>query len=75
MTGLKWKPQVNRDGDKVANCWLTECRYKVARCFIGSAERYMVTAPGARAAFAYVGSREEVVAVIKIDKELHIDRS
>ena len=74
MTGIKWKQQVNRDGDKVENCWVTECKYTVARCFIGNVERYTVTAPGARSAFAYVGSREEVIAVIKIDKEQHIDR-
>ena len=65
---------MNRDGDKVENCWVTECKYTVARCFDGTAEQFMVTAPGARAAFAYVGSREEVIAVIKIDKEQHIDR-
>ena len=64
MTGIKWKQQVNRDGDKVENCWVTECKYTVARCFVGSAERYMVTAPGERAPFAYTPSKGEILKII-----------
>lgn len=29
MTGIKWKQQVNRDGDKVENCWVTDGAVRV----------------------------------------------
>lgn len=70
MTGIKWKQQVNRDGDKVENCWVTECKYTVARCFDGATERFMITAPGERAPLAYTPSKDEILKIIINHKQV-----
>lgn len=72
MTSLKWKQYTGSDGSKAEGCWLTECGYKVARCFIGEATRYLITAPSSGTPFAYVDTREEVVSAININKEQRI---
>ena len=74
MTGLKWKQKTNKDGDLVNNCWLTECGYTVAKCFIGDESVYQVTAPKERAPLAHPRTKADVVKVINLDKELRSDR-
>lgn len=74
MTGLKWKQKTNSDGDKLENCWLTECGYTVARCFIGEDAVYQVTAPKERTPLAHPRTRADVLKVINLDKELRSDR-
>lgn len=69
MTNLKWKQHTSSDGSRAEGCWLTECGYTVARCFIGEATRYLITAPSSGAPFAYVDTREEVISAINTNKE------
>lgn len=69
MTGLKWKQHTGSGGSRAEDCWITECGYTVARCFIGEATRYLITAPSSGSPFAYVDTREEVVSAINVNKE------
>lgn len=71
---LRWKPKDKIDGGKASDCWLTECGYTVARCYIGTEPVYQVTAPRESKPLAHPKSREEVVKVINMDKELRNDR-
>lgn len=73
MTGLKWKQKTNSDGDKLNDCWITECGYTVARCFIDKDAVYAVTAPRESKPVAYPKTKDDVLKVINMDKELRSD--
>ncbi|MCP8465910.1 hypothetical protein NK553_18320 [Pseudomonas sp. ZM23] len=63
---LKWRAKRNRDGDTIKDCWVTDAGYTVAVCRLPDT-RYTVTRPGDAAPFAYLSTRDEVVAIIKAD--------
>lgn len=73
MTGLRWRQKRNSDGELIKDCWITECRYTVARCVIDGVEIYQVTAPRESKPLAHPRTRGEVLKVINIDKELRDD--
>lgn len=68
LTPLKWRAKRNADGDQIKDCWMTDAGYTVAVCRLPET-RYTVTRPKDTAPFAYLGKREEVVAIIKADME------
>lgn len=65
---MKWASKKNRDGDVIADCWVTDAGYTVAICRMPE-RRFVVTRPGGAAPFAHVTNREEVLRVINIDIE------
>lgn len=67
MSELKWRARRGLDGRDVPGCWETDSGYIVAECRLPET-KYTITRPGGSVPFAYVVSREEVVAVIKADK-------
>jgi len=66
LNPLRWRAKRNRDGQQIPNCWITDSGYTVAECRLPE-KRFTVTRPGCSAPFAYLGSREEVVAIIQAD--------
>ncbi|AMO77511.1 hypothetical protein [Pseudomonas citronellolis] len=66
LTPLKWRAKRNRDGQQIPNCWITDSGYTVSECRLPE-KRFTVTRPGDAAPFAYLGSRDEVVSVIRAD--------
>ena len=65
-TTLKWRAKRNRDGDQIKDCWVTDSGYTVSKCRLPET-RFTVTRPGDSAPFAYVGTSDEVVAIIGVD--------
>lgn len=66
LNPLRWRAKRNRDGQQIPNCWITDSGYTVAECRLPE-KRFAVTRPGCSAPFAYLGSREDVVAIIRAD--------
>ncbi|MDF3932131.1 hypothetical protein [Pseudomonas citronellolis] len=66
LNPLKWRAKRNRDGQQIPNCWITDSGYTVAECRLPE-RRLTVTRPGDAAPSFYVGTREEVVAIIQAD--------
>jgi hypothetical protein len=66
LNPLRWRAKRNRDGQQIPNCWITDSGYTVAGCRLPE-KRFTVTRPGCSAPFAYLGSREDVVAIIRAD--------
>lgn len=66
LNPLRWRAKRNRDGQQIPNCWITDSGYTVAECRLPE-KRFTVTRPGCSAPFAYLGSREDVVAIIRAD--------
>ncbi|MDT4841130.1 hypothetical protein FQZ97_749710 [compost metagenome] len=66
MTDPKWREKRDRDGKPIPHCWETDSGYTVAQCRLPET-RYTVTRPGGRLPFAYVGTRDEVLAMIQAD--------
>lgn len=63
---LRWRAKRNPDGSQVPDCWVTDAGYTVAVCRLPET-RYTVTRPKGSAPFAYLSTRDEVVAIIKVD--------
>lgn len=66
LNPLRWRAKRNRDGQQIPNCWITDSGYTVAECRLPE-KRFTVTRLGDAAPFAYLGNREEVVAIIQAD--------
>lgn len=66
LNPLKWRAKRDRDGKIIPRCWQTEQGYTVFETE-RVVMRFAVTSPGGSLPFAYVKTREEVVAVIRGD--------
>lgn len=66
VTDMKWRARRDRDGREIPGCWETDSGYIVAECRLPE-QRFTITRPGGQLPFAYVGSRDEVVAKICAD--------
>lgn len=65
---LKWRAKRDTSGKKIPKCWQNENGYTVAevdRVLM----RFAVTRPGGKIPFAYVQTRDEVLAAISADIE------
>lgn len=74
IAAVRWREKRDRDNKLVPDCWVTECGYTVAKCRIDTRTVYQVTAPGDRAPLAHPATKDDVLRVINIDKELRNDR-
>lgn len=61
---MRWQQRKDRYGNTVPNCWVSG-DYIVARVTIGTAQRFIVTAPGQSRPFLYADSRDEVIQGIR----------
>lgn len=67
MAGDRWRAKRTASGWVVPDCWQSEDGYTVALCRLPE-NRFTVTRPGARVPFAYLGSREEVLRALELDR-------
>ncbi|MBX9755922.1 MAG: hypothetical protein K2X80_14300 [Pseudomonadaceae bacterium] len=63
---MKWRPKLDRDGNQIKDCWLSDDGYTVALCRLPE-KRYTITRPGGSLPFAYTGEREDVQRLIEAD--------
>lgn len=70
MATDRWRVKRTADGRVVPDYWQSEDGYTVALCRLPE-NRFTVTRPGAKAPFAYLGSREEVLRVLDLDRRGH----
>lgn len=62
---LSLKQKIHHETDMpIPRCWVTECKYTVARTGPDSEPMYQITAPGDRAPFAYTPVKAEVRKII-----------
>ena len=62
---MKLKQKIHHETDMpIPRCWVTECKYTVARTGPDSEPMYQITAPGDRAPFAYTPAKAEVRKII-----------
>lgn len=62
---MKLKQKIHHETDMpIPRCWVTECKYTVARTGPDGEPMYQITAPGDRAPFAYTPAKAEVRKII-----------
>lgn len=62
---MKLKQKISHETNKpIPRCWVTECKYTVARTGPDGEPMYQITAPGDRAPFAYTPAKAEVRKII-----------
>lgn len=62
---MKLKQKIHHETDMpIPRCWVTECKYTVARTGPDGEPMYQITAPGDRAPFAYTPNKAEVRKII-----------
>lgn len=65
--GERWREKRTATGWVVPGCWESEDGYTVALCRLPQ-NRFTVTRPGVKVPFAYLGTREEVLQALAVDR-------